>query len=76
MEFLQIIYLIAAAAVGLFAGMIIELFADAATVRRLENQNECLRLRVEELENGNADAVQVIEINDNRAQPDNYFIPF
>lgn len=76
MEFLQIIYLIAAAAVGLFAGMIIELFADAATVRRLETQNECLRLRVEELENGNADAVQVIEINDNRAQPDNYFIPF
>ena len=76
MDILHIIYFLAAGAVGLFAGMIIELFADESTLKRLERQNECLRLRVEELEKEKADGVQIIEINDHRAQPDNYFTPF
>lgn len=56
--------------------MVIELFADETTLRRYEKENELLRLRVEELENEKADGVRVIEINDNRAQPESYFAPF
>lgn len=76
MELLTIIYIIAAAAVGVLAGMIIETIADEVTIRRQEKQIELLKLRVEELENENGDNVQVIEINDNRAQPESYFTPF
>lgn len=76
MELLTIIYILAAAAVGVLAGMIIETIADEVTIRRQEKQIELLKLRVEELENENGDNVQVIEINDNRAQPESYFTPF
>lgn len=76
MELLTIIYILAAAAVGVLAGMIIETIADEVTLRRQDKQIELLKLRVEELENENGDNVQVIEINDNRAQPESYFTPF
>lgn len=76
MELLTIIYILAAAAVGVLAGMIIETIADEVTIRRQEKQIELLKLRVEELESENGDNVQVIEINDNRAQPESYFTPF
>lgn len=76
MELLTIIYILAAAAVGILAGMIIETIADEVTLRRQEKEIELLQLRVEELENENGDNVQVIEINDNRAQPESYFTPF
>ena len=76
MELLTIIYIIAAAAVGILAGMIIETIADEVTLRRQEKEIELLKLRVEELESENGDNVQVIEINDNRAQPESYFTPF
>lgn len=76
MELLTIIYILAAAAVGILAGMIIETIADEVTIRRQEKQIELLQLRVEELESENGDKVQVIEINDNRAQPESYFTPF
>lgn len=76
MELLTIIYILAAAAVGVLAGMIIETIADEVTLRRQEKQIELLQLRVEELESENGDKVQVIEINDNRAQPESYFTPF
>lgn len=76
MELLTIIYILAAAAVGILAGMIIETIADEVTLRRQEKQIELLKLRVEELESENGDNVQVIEINDNRAQPESYFTPF
>lgn len=74
MDLLTIIYIVAAVAVGILAGMIIETAADEVTLRKLEKQNELLKLRVEELEKG--DGVQVIEIKDNRAQPESYFTPF
>lgn len=76
MELLTIIYILAAAAVGVLAGMIIETIADEVTLRRQDKQIELLKLRVEELESENGDKVQVIEINDNRAQPESYFTPF
>lgn len=76
MELLTIIYILAAAAVGVLAGMIIETIADEVTLRRQDKQIELLKLRVEELESENGDNVQVIEINDNRAQPESYFTPF
>lgn len=76
MELLTIIYILAAAAVGVLAGMIIETIADEVTLRRQDKQIELLKLRVEELESEKGDNVQVIEINDNRAQPESYFTPF
>ena len=76
MELLTIIYILAAAAVGVLAGMIIETIADEVTIRRQDKEIELLKLRVEELESENGDNVQVIEINDNRAQPESYFTPF
>jgi len=76
MKLLTIIYIIAACGVGILAGMIIETIADEVTLRRQEKQIELLQLRVEELESENGDKVQVIEINDNRAQPESYFTPF
>lgn len=76
MDALNIIYIISAAAGGLLVGLIVSLFTDEATFRQLERENELLRLRVEELEKEQADGVQVIEITDNRAQPESYFTPF
>ena len=76
MDLLTIIYIIAAAAVGILTGMIIETIADEVTIRRQDKEIELLKLRVEELESENGDNVQVIEINDNRAQPESYFTPF
>lgn len=73
---INVIYAIGGAGFGLIVGLIITLFADEATFRRLENQNECLRLKVSQLEKEKEDGVQVIEITDNRSQPDNYFTPF
>lgn len=73
---INVIYAIGGAGFGLIVGLIITLFADEATFRRLENQNECLRLKVSQLEKEKEDGVQVIEITDNRPQPDNYFTPF
>lgn len=62
---------------GVVVGMVLELFADEDTLRRTERQNECLRLRVEQLEREQADeGVQVIEIHDDRPQPESYFTPF
>lgn len=62
---------------GVVVGMVLELFADEDTLRRTEKQNECLRLRVEQLESEQADkGVQVIEIHDDRPQPESYFTPF
>ena len=76
MDALNIVYIITAAAGGLLVGLIVSLFTDEATFRQLERENELLRLRVEELEKEQADGVQVIEITDNRAQPESYFTPF
>ena len=76
MDALNIVYFITGAAVGLLVGLIVSLFTDEATFRQLERENELLRLRVEELEKEQADGVQVIEITDNRAQPESYFTLF
>lgn len=75
MNLLSIIYLIGAAAVGLIAGMIVELGIDSETIRTLRDHNDKLKLENEALR---AEAkAEVIEIIDRRTNnPDNYFTPF
>ena len=78
MNGLQIIYLIGAAALGLFSGMLIELMVDARTIADLQEANRKLKLEKQQLKG--SQHVEVIEITDNRGndrQPEtNYFKPF
>ena len=75
----MLIYIIAAAGVGLLLGLGATAFADEATFRNYRRENEYLRQKVEELETATAERVEVIDINDNRKDapvtPD-YFRPF
>ena len=54
--------------------MILELIIDSKTIRELQEDNHRLRLLNEQI-SAERD-VKVIEINDNRAQPESYFTPF
>ena len=74
MNGLTIIYIIGALAVGFLLGMILELIIDSKTIRELQEDNHRLRLLNEQI-SAERD-VKVIEINDNRAQPESYFTPF
>ena len=74
MNGLTIIYIIGALAVGFLFGMILELIIDAKTIRELQDDNRRLRLLNEQI--SREQKVEVIEINDNRAQPESYFTPF
>ena len=74
MNGLTIIYIIGALAVGFIFGMILELIIDSKTIRELQEDNHRLRLLNEQI-SAERD-VKVIEINDNRAQPESYFTPF
>jgi len=64
MNGLEIIYLIGAAAVGVLAGMIIELSIDAQTIADLKQINHKLRLENEQLKK----KPEVIEIVDRRTE--------
>lgn len=62
---------------GLTMGSMVTLTYTAGIVaknRLLERQNRSLKAEIRNLEK--IKNVQVIEINDNRAEPDSYFIPF
>lgn len=74
MNGLTIIYIIGALAVGFLLGMILELIIDSKIIRELQEDNHRLRLLNEQI-SAERD-VKVIEINDNRAQPESYFTPF
>lgn len=74
MNGLTIIYIIGALAIGFLFGMILELIIDAKTIRELQEDNRRLRLLNEQI--SREQKVEVIEINDNRAQPESYFAPF
>lgn len=63
--------------------MFAQLCADEITVRRYiakaaktEAENAALRVELARLKNETGDGVQVIEIRDERAQPESYFAPF
>ena len=74
MNLLNMIFIMAAACIGLFSGMVLELMLDTKTIRELQDDNRHLRQTVATLKK--QENVEVIEINDNRAEPDSYFAPF
>ena len=52
----------------------LELIIDSRTIRELQEDNHRLRLLNEQI--SAEKNVEIIEINDNRAQPESYFTPF
>ena len=74
MNTLTVIYIMGAAAVGFIAGLVFELMLDARTIRDLQDQNRKLRLENTQLKRN--EHVEIIEIKDDRAQPESYFTPF
>lgn len=71
---LDAIFLLAAAGGGLLVGMIITAFFDEKGLAEMRDENRALRAEIAELKKRKA--AKVIEINDNRAQPESYFAPF
>lgn len=69
---LSAIYMAGALALGFIAGLVVEFFIDAKTIRELQAENRRLQLLAEQMKT----APRVIEIKDNRAQPESYFTPF
>lgn len=74
MNGLQIIFMVFIGVVGILIGMIVELIVDNHTIDELKEHNHRLKLENEQLRR--ACKTEVIEINDNRAQPESYFAPF
>lgn len=74
MNGLQIILMVFIGVVGILIGMIVELIVDNHTIDELKEHNHRLKLENEQLRR--ACETEVIEINDNRAQPESYFAPF
>lgn len=50
MNLLNMIFIMAAACIGLFSGMVLELMLDTRTIRELQDENRTLRLKVVQLE--------------------------
>lgn len=74
MNGLQIILMVFVGVIGILIGMIVELIVDNHTIDELKEHNHRLKLENEQLRR--ACKTEVIEINDNRAQPESYFAPF
>lgn len=72
---LTAIYIVGALALGFMTGLIFEYFIDAKIIRELQTENRHLRLLAEQMQTEKK-APQIIEINDNRAEPESYFVPF
>lgn len=62
MNILNIVYIMAAACIGLFSGMVLELMLDTRTIRELQDENRNLRHKVASLEKENK--IEVVEIID------------
>ena len=67
------VYIVAAFGVGCLIGLIIEMALDAGTIRELQDDNRRLRLLNDQIVKEKN--VKVIEVNDNRAEPESYFTP-
>ena len=74
MNLLNMIFIMAAACIGLFSGMVLELMLDTKTIRELQDENRELRRTNASLKK--EAEVEVIEIKDDRAEPESYFAPF
>lgn len=74
MNGLHIILMVFIGVIGILIGMIVELIVDNHTIDELKEHNHRLKLENEQLRR--ACKTEVIEINDNRAQPESYFAPF
>lgn len=74
MNGLQVIFMVLVGVIGILIGMIVELIVDNHTIENLKEHNHKLKLENEQLRR--ACKTEVIEINDNRAQPESYFTPF
>lgn len=62
---------------GFVIGVIVELVAEVKQISEQTRTIQKQKLEIQKLrENGSTTTTQVIEINDNRAQPDSYFTPF
>lgn len=57
-------------AIGIFVGMVLGFMADNAHIKNLEDENEHLKIKL-----ADAEAHEVIEINDHRVQDNNYELP-
>lgn len=71
---MEIIYVVLAACGGAFFGICIELMIDTKIIRELQDEVRTLKLKLSQAEKDNK--VEVIEINDNRSEPESYFVPF
>ena len=75
MNLLTIIYIVGAVAIGVIAGMIIELGIDSETIRALRENNDKLQLENEALRQESPQ--EVIEILDRRSfEAGSLFDPF
>jgi len=61
MNALTIIYIIGAVAIGVIAGMIIELGIDSETIRQLKEHNNKLSLENEALRNQKPQTIEIID---------------
>ena len=77
MDTLTIIYFFAGLALAFFAGAALETFIDAKVISDLQDHNRQLqRENAEMREKLKVHKIEVIEITDNRPEPDSYFTPF
>lgn len=74
MNGIQVVLMVLIGVIGILIGMIVELIVDNRTIENLKEHNHKLKLENEQLRR--ACKTEVIEINDNRAQPESYFAPF
>lgn len=61
---------------GFVIGVIFELVAEVNQISELTRTIQKQKLEIQKLRENGSTTAQVIEINDNRAQPDSYFTPF
>ena len=65
-----LIYTLTAFAIGTFVGMVLELIVDNSLIKNLEDENEHLKIKLED-----AETHEVIEINDHRTKDNDYELP-
>ena len=74
---LSIIYFLAAFFIGAVVGMIVELVAEQEYIRRLTNQNECLRSMLARAILEESDKKEIAKVSEIREEPKkDYFSTF
>lgn len=61
---------------GFVIGVIVELVVEVKQISEQTRTIQKQKLEIQKLRENGSTTTQVIEINDNRAQPDSYFTPF